>query len=359
MDGGGKKYHSDNILYLSQNFNNFLVLQGLGSEADIPEVLKDEVEICRQCNSARKISKILSFILFHIWVIKIIATDRNQKKVVITVGWNITLLGRIAKLMGNKWINFLDDPLLNIAISNKKNIKAKVLSAFLRMSKFADYTILINKDEAIRFSAIFNVPMDKIIDLPPVYINQFAEDNRFEELLSEVFKGQKIILFYGDMTYKHNMDALTYIKNNIVQKFRGIENKCKFVFAGKGTENFENDDICTYMGFLNKNELFTLIRRSYLVLAPIFEEYTSGIKTKVVNAISLGTPVLSTPAGVYGLETEDLPVFVSYINDFPSKLLELISNEREVEIMREKALNYSKKFYSERVMERWHRIINI
>jgi len=114
-----------------------------------------------------------------------------------------------------------------------------------------------------------------------------------------------------------------------------------------------------YMGFLPENELFTLIRHSYLVLAPILAKHERGIKTKVVNAISLGTPVLSTPAGVYGLEQEGLPAFVSCIDDFSRKLKELICNEDEVKKMRELAKVYIKKFYTEKVMDKWKKIINI
>ena len=358
VDGGGKKYLSTNILYLTSNFPNVIILQGLGSNNDIPANLKDNVRLCKICNSARKISKILSFVLFYIWSLKIIFRRHSHENVFITVGWNLTLIGFIAKLMNNTWINFLDDPMLNKVLAKQRTMELRIMSAFLKKSKYADFTILINKDDVPKFSKAFNIQVQKIIDIPPIYNLNMENDKVFEDKLLEQFGEKKIILFYGDMTYEQNKEAMTYIKNNIIPKFEGFDNKCIFVFAGKGAEG-KNDKMCVYMGFLPENELFTLIRHSYLVLAPILAKHESGIKTKVVNAISLGTPVLSTPAGVYGLEQEGLPAFVSCIDDFSSKLKELICNEDEVKKMRELTKVYIKKFYTEKVMDKWKKIIDI
>jgi len=358
VDGGGKKYLSTNILYLTSNFPNVIILQGLGSHNDIPANLKDIVRLCKICNSARKKSKILSFVLFYIWSLKIIFRRHSHENVFITVGWNLTLIGFIAKLMNNTWINFLDDPMLNKVLAKQRTMKSRIMYAFLKKSKYSDFTILINKEEISKFSKAFNIQVQKIIDIPPIYNLNMENDKVFEDKLLEQFGEKKIILFYGDMTYEQNKDAMTYIKNNIIPKFEGFENKCIFVFAGKGAEG-ENDKMCVYMGFLPENELFTLIRHSYLVLAPILAKHEGGTKTKVVNAISLGTPVLSTPAGVYGLEQEGLPAFVSCIDDFSRKLKELICNEDEVKKMRELAKVYIKKFYTEKVMDKWKKIINI
>jgi len=358
VDGGGKKYLSTNILYLTSNFPNVIILQGLGSNNDIPANLKDNVRLCKICNSARKISKILSFVLFYIWSLKIIFRRHSHENVFITVGWNLTLIGFIAKLMNNTWINFLDDPMLNKVLAKQRTMELRIMSAFIKKSKYADFTILINKEEISKFSKAFNIQVQKIIDIPPIYNLNMENDKVFEDKLLEQFGEKKIILFYGDMTYEQNKEAMTYIKNNIIPKFEGFDNKCIFVFAGKGAEG-KNDKMYVYMGFLPENELFTLIRHSYLVLAPILAQHEGGIKTKVVNAISLGTPVLSTPAGVYGLEQEGLPAFVSCIDDFSSKLKELICNEDEVKKMRELTKVYIKKFYTEKVMDKWKKIIDI
>ncbi|WP_075056507.1 glycosyltransferase [Thermogymnomonas acidicola] len=94
-------------------------------------------------------------------------------------------------------------------------------------------------------------------------------------------------------------------------------------------------------------------------MPPILEKYRKGIKTKVLHALSLGVPVLSTPAGVFGLEKEGLPVFISEIGDFSDTLLELVNGEDRVEKMKERTIDYIEKNYSEKVMERWKRIINM
>ena len=360
VTGGGPKYLLTNVLYLFQNYNNIVILQGIGSEADIPKELRNNVRLCGICNSARKKSKAISLVLFYIWIFKNIITNHNKRNVVITVGTPLTFIGFIAKLMKNKWINFLDDPSLNLLLSKKPNTKSRILLIFLKISNFADTSILINKDETTKFSTYFNIPANKIFDIPPVYHSGAEENKVFAAKLSEEFGTDKIILFYGDVTYgQQNKDAVNYIKNVIAPKFKGIEIKCKFVFAGKGTEKFENDDICVFMGFLAESELFTLIKRSYLVIAPILEKYESGIKTKIVNAISLGTPVLSTPSGIYGLEKDDLPIFVSSINDFPDKLMKLVSNGDIVERMRKQVASYVEKFYSKKVMQKWNQIIDV
>ncbi|GGM76703.1 hypothetical protein GCM10007108_13480 [Thermogymnomonas acidicola] len=270
----------------------------------------------------------------------------------------MTLLGYFARLLGNEWINFVDDPLLNIARC-KKNIKSRVIFHFLKRSRNADFTVIANKEEAGEFSHLFNVPINKIIVIPPVFNSNMIDDREFENLLRKKFTSMKILLFFGNMDYDQNVDSLNYITRDIVPKFRNLNDTCKFVFAGKGTDAYEDDDLCVYMGFLTEPQLNTLIRHSYLVLAPILEKYRKGIKTKVLHALSLGVPVLSTPAGVFGLEKEGLPVFISEIGDFSDTLLELVNGEDRVEKMKERTIDYIEKNYSEKVMERWKRIINM
>ncbi|MEM3830347.1 MAG: glycosyltransferase family 4 protein [Conexivisphaerales archaeon] len=358
VDNGGKYHLSRNIAYLVKNYENLRVLQGLGNQQEIPVDLKQNIQLCNGCNKARKKSEIFSFILFYLWAFKILI--KNKHSTVITVGWNLTPLGVITKFIAKgRWINFIDDPLINMMSGRKASVKKIILRTFSKLSIFSDYTTLANKEEIKIFSSMFKIDTKKIKHIPPICVNENFDDNYAFSRQINGYEGKRIILFFGDMTYKHNEHAALYVLNELSPQIYENRKDVIFLIAGKGSERFKSTDACEFLGFRSDTELIELIRSSYLVIAPISEEFKSGMKTKVLRSISLGTPVLGTEAALYGLEREGLPAFSASLEDFPYHLLNLLERPEEVDKMRKIARRYIENFYSEKVLKIWDEIINI
>ncbi len=115
----------------------------------------------------------------------------------------------------------------------------------------------------------------------------------------------RILLFNGPLDYAPNFEALQTILrkiNPLLQKNNSTP--FKLIICGKGLpkrmnelKQFEKEDII-YAGFVDNIE--TYIKAAHLLLNPI--QKGGGVKTKVLEAIGYGTPVVSTTTGAIGVD---------------------------------------------------------
>lgn len=121
----------------------------------------------------------------------------------------------------------------------------------------------------------------------------------------------KKIVFFGNIKYPPNKDAVLYFIDKIFPSIRARIQGVVFVIAGSGSEslNLANLEGVETMGFVdNLCDLFT---DACLVVAPI--RFGAGVPTKILEALSYGVPIVTTPVGVRGLDikgrTEDSGIF--------------------------------------------------
>lgn len=116
---------------------------------------------------------------------------------------------------------------------------------------------------------------------------------------------EKILLFNGLLNYKPNLDALKaileYINTYLLQK---AVIRYKILICGKGLPEEMNslkayaDKNIIYAGFVDDIE--TYFKAADIFLNPV--QSGGGIKTKMVEAIGLGTTVVSTESGASGID---------------------------------------------------------
>lgn len=108
---------------------------------------------------------------------------------------------------------------------------------------------------------------------------------------------KKIILFFGSFDYYPNLEALSFIEREIALYL----NKDIFhiVIAWKWSEKLKkNLPQMTYLWFVdNIDELISLCD---LNIAPIFSG--GGVKIKILHAISLHVPIITTEEGMRGID---------------------------------------------------------
>ena len=116
-------------------------------------------------------------------------------------------------------------------------------------------------------------------------------------------KPEKNLLSYvGNLKVAANVDTLNWIISDILPK---IHHDVKFMVVGKCPDDIRRK----YMNYTNVvftgrvDDLVEYIRKSQIFLSPIL--YGTGIKTKILEAMSMGIPVVTNDVGAEGIAAKD------------------------------------------------------
>ena len=167
----------------------------------------------------------------------------------------------------------------------------------------------------------------------------------------ENFSDNNKILFFGNIKYPPNMDAVHFFVDNILPEIKKEVSDIKFVIAGNYSDKikFKDNSSIEQLGFVDDiNNLFSQVK---MVVAPI--RFGAGVPTKILESLSKGVPVISTKIGCRGIKTTDFEengiICLNDVYDMKSwmeniKYLLLLKLD-EKEILSEKAVSFMKKEY--------------
>ena len=117
--------------------------------------------------------------------------------------------------------------------------------------------------------------------------------------------GQSMLLFYGKLDYAPNIEALDLIEREIVPRLRAkTDFSGKVVVCGTGLADDRalrysaSDSLIHYAGFVD--DINQILASADLVLNPVLGG--GGVKTKLIEAIALARPVISTQSGARGVD---------------------------------------------------------
>jgi glycosyltransferase involved in cell wall biosynthesis len=113
------------------------------------------------------------------------------------------------------------------------------------------------------------------------------------------------ILFLGAYNHPPNRNSFKYIIDKILPELIKTTKQFKIHIIGSNTEKFQKQlnnykyrDSILLRGFVE--DINNVFDDMDIALFPIL--YGGGIKTKVIDAMAAGLPVLTTPQGVMGLD---------------------------------------------------------
>ena len=99
-----------------------------------------------------------------------------------------------------------------------------------------------------------------------------------------------------------NIDSLDWIVNKILPK---VKHPVKFMVVGKAPDEikdkYRNNKQVFFTGRVERLEDY--ICKSRIFLSPLL--YGTGIKTKILEAMSMGIPVITNDVGAEGIEVEN------------------------------------------------------
>jgi glycosyltransferase involved in cell wall biosynthesis len=137
------------------------------------------------------------------------------------------------------------------------------------------------------------------------------------------------ILFVGGFRHRPNVDAMVWFGRDIWPRILSLVPDSRLCIAG----SFPPPEVqalagpaIAVMGFVSEETLGELYSSSQVAIVPL--RFGGGVKGKVVEALSHGTPVVSTSVGAQGLsdaerfmEICDTPV------DFAAAIVDILQNQ--------------------------------
>jgi glycosyltransferase involved in cell wall biosynthesis len=169
----------------------------------------------------------------------------------------------------------------------------------------------------------WNIATDKCLEIPfGIVANHYPEDRlqaRNEALLKHgIAENKKILLFNGALDYAPNLEALKnilkYINPRLLKK---LGHSYTLIICGKGLpkkmnqlKSYEEANIL-YAGFVDDIDLY--FKAADILLNPI--QKGGGVKTKMIEAIGMGTPVVATRSGAIGVQPAIAGPMISITDD--------------------------------------------
>lgn len=268
-----------------------------------------------------QIKKILTFEPFHSFKFQIFSFIElwKHKKVIsqadiVMIGGCLIPAGNIiAKLLRKKVI--LDTHCINKLLARKfkkKNVLIYFLRTFLwdileRLTiRLSDIIITVSEKEKEFVTKEYKVQELKVFVVPNIIEPpKKIPKERIENLRKKLgLKDKIIVTFLGNLESVQNADAVEYIINELAPWFWKKRKDVVFLIIGKGNEKFNcNLPNVMFTGFVE--DLAPYLAISDICIAPL--RVGGGTKTKILEYIVYGKPVITSTIGIEGLES-----FVSF-----------------------------------------------
>jgi glycosyltransferase involved in cell wall biosynthesis len=150
----------------------------------------------------------------------------------------------------------------------------------------------------------------------------------------EFEKTNKIFVFFGTWSRKENSAGLIWFLQKVLP-IMDLAGGMKFVIIGSGLSKYIKQkylslyDSINYLGFVD-NPL-DIIYRSSALIAPLFAG--AGVKVKVIDAFTTGTPVIGTDIAFEGLP--DMKNLIYRVHA-PKEYAEIITHFPEIQYKEKK-----------------------
>ena len=234
----------------------------------------------------------------------------------------------------------------------------------------SDSFIFLTKNDFNNIQKYYNLKIDNKLILPHLI------EDPLKNIDCEINcknKSDKIkLIFTGSMNYYPNVEGSLFLIENF-EKMKDINPYIELTVAGRNPEKVLYNKINEYnlkdiniVSNPTKEQMTFLMLNSDIFISPVFQG--SGMKTKVLDAISYGLPVLASEHSLIGYEKikKDFPIvlFKDSKTDFLEKFTKIINyynlyNKKDIFSMSRKLFlnNYTiDAFYSifeDYIINRW------
>lgn len=189
----------------------------------------------------------------------------------------------------------------------------------LDIPKKYDYVVLVSPVEAERLTA--ETGFSNIIAVP------LGVDCSFYTAGPKPSPRPEVISFLGDMRASANADSLRYIASEILPSIEGVILEVSGNVSDELITEFANNKQVKFLGRVDDTR--ETLRSSSVFLAPI--AYGSGIKTKILEAMAIGVPIVTNSVGNEGIGLiNEIDAFVSDDAGVQIAAVQKLLNDREL-----------------------------
>lgn len=217
-------------------------------------------------------------------------------------------------------------------ICQKFSRKGKV---FLPWIKSCEKKLLSSAEKIITFSRKDCDVIKKEYGLDSTAVNFYLKNGRFDYGKSGIEKIENKFCFYGAWNRTENSIGLEWFLENV---YPNLSLDFQFVVIGGGMNERLKSKISAYknfkiLGFV-ENPVMEIAKCQALV-APLFKG--AGVKVKVIDALSSGTPVIGTEVTFEGIEDNDKnPLFfkagTSEKKKLAQKIADILTNWKRISV---------------------------
>ncbi len=237
---------------------------------------------------------------------------------------------------------------------NTGNLLKKITYLFLKnqMKKWenficskCDFLFCISKNDQL----YFNKKIGKKIEILPVSfsLKKRAKPNNFS------------IFHLGSMDWKPNLEGVDwFLKRVWIENFKNNKS-LKLYLAGKNMPSFlknQSNKSLIIEGVIENSEVY--MKKKSVMIVPLFSG--SGIRIKILEGMSMGIPIISTPKGAQGIEYINKKNIIICKNEFEFvKYIKKIQKDKSLfaKISKEGKELIKSHFSHKIVIKNWKKLI--
>lgn len=162
------------------------------------------------------------------------------------------------------------------------------------------------------------------------------------------FDGRKDLMFIGGYNHHPNVDAAKWLADEIMPELVDLIPDIKIHMMGSNAPDEIKalaDEHILFEGGVSDEQLADFYAHCRISVVPL--RYGAGIKGKVLEAMSLGVPVMTTPIGAEGIAgAENILYIEEDAKAFAEKLAALYQNRQELERRSRESYQYIRENFS-------------
>jgi len=183
----------------------------------------------------------------------------------------------------------------------------------------------------------------------PIGVRIDEEDQSLASAIETRFRhgrddGKVVAAFLGSYFHVPNKTAIRLITDYIAPRVWELDQKIMFLIAGNGVPKFAIRNVRS-VGFVE--DIGEFLRLADFAVCPVLEG--PGVRTKILDFMKLGVPVVATQAAMQGLECKDgrdAIVTRGVDEDFVKAVVDLANDSEERKRVGANARNFIRERYS-------------
>ena len=193
----------------------------------------------------------------------------------------------------------------------------------LKAYSFFDKVVFISRADERIISSLSKGKLKTLCTIP------FGVDSPAEKS-NQVRHDYPSLIFTGNMSYPPNVDAVLYFTDKVYPLVKKAVPSLRFHVVGAApppkVKKLSERDGVTVTGWVKDISIW--LRKSTVFVCPL--RYGSGMKIKILEAMAMGKPIVSSPIGIEGIKVEkDKDVLVADDPDsFASCVLSLLNDKK-------------------------------